>query len=512
MMTRKKRAVKTVNTVAMIYALVIIVALLTFIIPGGEYQRVVQDGRTLVVPGSFRYIPNIPQGLGAMLTAPIKGFVQAAEIIVFLFIIGGAFSIIQGTGAITSGVQRMAHTFSQKPYLKKLFIPISMTLFSLGGTLFGMCEETMPFVLIFIPLSLSMGYDRIVGIAIPFLGAAAGFAAAVINPFTVGIASSIAELPLSAGMAYRAVIWVISTFFMTFFVMRYAAKILKNPSSSPTYDMDIERHRETASPEHGDSPLTRRQKWVLIVFSIALLLLIFGVLQFHWFIIEIAAFFLALAMISGVIGKLSVNEFTDMFKSGAKDMIGVVFIISCARALLVVATDARILDVLLYNLASVISHLHPILAAQAMFVTQGIINFFVHSGSGQAMLTMPVMAPLADVIGISRQTAVLAFVFGEGWINPILPTSGVTMGVLGLANVSWSKWARWMVPIQIFFFIVALLLLIPPVVFHWQYWKGFARHSPSFFFDRWGTLPCLSQLTADSLPVQPWQKRQWIFL
>lgn len=468
MTTAKRHPMKSLNTLAMIYALVIIVALLTFIVPGGEFQRVTQDGRTLVVPGSFQYRESVPQGLGAMLTAPVKGFIKAAEIIVFLFIIGGAFSVIQGTGAIEAGVQRMARSFSQRPAMRRLFIPVTMTLFSLGGTLFGMCEETMPFVLIFIPLSLSLGYDTIVGVAIPFLGAAAGFAAAVINPFTVGIASSIAELPLAAGITYRALIWVISTFFMTFFVMRYAAKIYQEPAKSPTFDLDEERRKSLSAADVAGGEMSARQRWVLISFGLSLLLLIYGVLHYHWFIIEIGAFFFALAMLAAVIGRLSIDQFTDFFKTGAKDMIGVAFIISCARALLVIATDAKILDVLLYNLASVISHLHPILAAQAMFVTQAIINFFVHSGSGQAMLTMPVMAPLADVLGITRQTAVLAFVFGEGWINPILPTSGVTMGVLGLAGVSWEKWARWMLPIQIFFFIVALMLLIPPVLFHWQ--------------------------------------------
>jgi uncharacterized ion transporter superfamily protein YfcC len=190
-------------------------------------------------------------------------------------------------------------------------------------------------------------------------------------------------------------------------------------------------------------------------------LLVVGILEFGWYINEIAALFLGLGILAGVLGRLSVAQVTDGFKEGARDMVGVALIIACARGILVVATDGKILDVMLYSLAGVISHLHPIAAAQSMFVTQGIINFFVHSGSAQAALTMPVMAPLADVVGITRQTAVLAFQFGEGWINPILPTSGVTMGVLGLAGIPWEKWFRWMLPAQVFFFILALLLLIP---------------------------------------------------
>jgi uncharacterized ion transporter superfamily protein YfcC len=165
---------------------------------------------------------------------------------------------------------------------------------------------------------------------------------------------------------------------------------------------------------------------------------------------------------------LSADEITETFKAGARDMMGVAFIIGCARALLVIANDGRVMDTLLHGLAELISSVHPIFAAQMMFLTHAVINFFVHSGSGQAALTMPVMAPLADVVGVSRQTAVLAFQFGDGWVNPILPTSGVTMGVLGLAGISWNTWFKWMIPIQIYFFIIALILLIPPFLFHYH--------------------------------------------
>jgi uncharacterized ion transporter superfamily protein YfcC len=178
--------------------------------------------------------------------------------------------------------------------------------------------------------------------------------------------------------------------------------------------------------------------------------------------------FLALGILSGIVGKLTLNEITDGFKDGAKDMVGVALIISCARGILVIATDGKIMDTLLHSISGIISHLHPIFAAHMMFVMQGVINFFVHSASGQAMLTMPVMAPLADVVGITRQTAVLAFQFGEGWINPILPTSGVTMGILGLAGIPWGKWFKWMLPAQIFFLLLAFLLLIPAVIFQYQ--------------------------------------------
>jgi uncharacterized ion transporter superfamily protein YfcC len=458
----------TFNTLVMIYSVVVMVAIATWLVPGGEYTRVTHEGRTLVVPGSFTYAPSEPQGIGAIFTSPVKGFLQAAHIIVFVFIIGGAFAVVQKTGAIAVSVQRVAYTFARKPHLQKFFIPVTMMLFSIGGTVFGMSEETMPFVLIFIPLAISLGYDSLVGTAIPFLGAAAGFAGATLNPFTVGIAQGIAELPLYSGLEYRLIVWVLSTASMITFVMLYATKIQKDPSRSIVADLDQQRRHDFQLSPGGEVKFSGRQRTVLLTFVATIVLLVFGILHYKWFITEIAGLFLALGIVSGILGGLKAGEITESFKDGAKDMMGVAFIIGLARALLVIANDGKVMDTLLFGLASVISNLHPILAAQVMFVAHGIINFFVHSGSGQAALTMPIMAPLADVVGVSRQTAVLAFQFGDGWINPILPTSGVTMGVLGLAGIPWERWFKWMFRVQIYFFILALLLLIPPFLFHYH--------------------------------------------
>lgn len=456
------------NTLVMIYAVVITVACTTWIVSGGEYKREVRNGRTLVVPGSYTAVANEPQGVGAVLVSPIKGFIQAANIIAFLFVIGGAFMVIQDTGAIGVSVQHLAHTFASKPHLQKFFIPITMTLFSIGGAVFGMAESAMPFVLIFIPLALSLGYDTITGASIPFLGAAAGFAGAILNPFTVGIAQGISELPLYSGFEFRLVIWVLSTVSMVTFVMWHASRVRKNPRLSPVYELDRERRANLHINGAEAANFTWNHKLVLILLGLAMLFLIYGVLAFGWFINEIGALFLGVGIACGVAGRMKLAQMAESFKKGAQGMIGVALIIGCARAILVIANDGKILDVMLYNLSGLVANVHPVFAAQAMFVTQCIINFFVHSGSGQAALTMPIMAPLADTVGISRQTAVLAFQFGEGWINPILPTSGVTMGVLGMAQIPWEKWFRWMLPLQIYFFIVALILLAVAFFINYQ--------------------------------------------
>lgn len=456
------------NTLVMIYAVVIIVACTTWIVSGGEYKREIRNGRTLVVPGSYSVVANEPQGIGAVLVSPIKGFIQAANIIAFLFVIGGAFMVIQDTGAIGVSVQHLAHTFSSKPHLQKFFIPITMTLFSIGGAVFGMAESAMPFVLIFIPLALSLGYDTITGASIPFLGAAAGFAGAILNPFTVGIAQGISELPLYSGFEFRLIIWVLSTVSMVSFVMWHASRVRKNPQLSPVYELDQERRANLHINGAEAANFTWNHKLVLVLFGLSMLFLVYGVLAFGWFINEIGALFLGVGIACGLAGRMKLAQMAESFKKGAQGMIGVALIIGCARAILVIANDGKILDVMLYNLSGLVANVHPVFAAQAMFVTQCIINFFVHSGSGQAALTMPIMAPLADAVGITRQTAVLAFQFGEGWINPILPTSGVTMGVLGMAQIPWEKWFKWMLPLQIYFFIVALILLAVAFFINYQ--------------------------------------------
>lgn len=326
-----------------------------------------------------------------------------------------------------------------------------------------MSEEVIPFVLIFIPLSLALGFDSIVGVCIPFLGAGLGFAGAMLNPFTIGIAQGISGLPLFSGLAYRMIVWFIVTVIGMIPVMRYAARIKKNPESSPVYELDKGRV-EQEKTDH-EAITTIRHQLILIVFIAAIVLMVVGVMQFQWFIAEIAGLFMGLGILSGLIARLNANTMAETFVNGVKDLVGAALVVGFARAILVLATDGMIIDTMLYNMATAISKLHPVLSAQAMFLVQSILNFFVPSGSGKAALTMPIMAPLSDLIGLSRQTAVLAYQLGDGLTNMIVPTSGVTMGVLGMAKIPWTIWARWLYPIVILLTVVGCLLMIPPVVF-----------------------------------------------
>jgi len=460
--------IKLPHTLVLIYAMVILTVVATWIVPGGQYQRAEKDGRTVPVAGTFAQTDRHPQGLGALFVSPVKGFIEAAAIIAVVFAVGGAFAVIQKTGAIMAFIHNLALRFGRSKALRTLLIPVIMTIFSLGGAVFGMCEETMPFVLIFIPLALSLGYDSIVGVALPFVGAAAGFAGAFFNPFTVGIAQGIAGLPVYSGMGYRIIIWAAGTAIAIAVVMRYAARVHKNPRLSPVYDDDRERREKLRLdlPRAEKVELTGAHRRVLSLFLAGMALLVFGILKYRWYINEMAGLFLALGMLSGVVGRLKGEDIARSFVDGAKDMVNAALIIGCARAILVVATDGKILDTTLHYMSQAIASFHPVLSAQMMFISQCIINFFVHSGTAQAALTMPIMAPLGELVGITRQTSVFAFQLAE-YINPILPTSGVTMGILGLAQLRWEKWAKWLLPLVVIWVIFGLITLIPPVLMHW---------------------------------------------
>ncbi|MBM3293480.1 MAG: putative basic amino acid antiporter YfcC [Candidatus Aminicenantes bacterium] len=457
------------HTLVLIYAMVVLTVIATWLVPGGEYQRVEKDGRLVPVDGTFMFTAREPQGLGALFISPLKGFVEAAAIIAFVFIMGGVFAVVEKTGAVNAGIRRLAAKFGTSGALRTLLIPVTMVVFSLGGAVFGMCEETMPFILVFVPLALSLGYDTIVGVAIPFVGAASGFAGAFFNPFTVGIAQGIAGLPLYSGLGYRLVVWTVGTAMAVSVVMLYAARVKKNPRISPTYEEDRERRREFAldAPPAESVRMSARHKAVLILFLLGLVGLVVGILKYKWYIEEIAGLFLALGLAAGVIGRVKGDDIARAFVAGAKDMVNTALIIGCARALLVVAMDGKILDTTLYAMSRLIAGVHPVFSAQLMFLSQGVINFFVHSGTAQAALTMPIMAPLGDLVGITRQTSVFAFQLCE-YINPILPTSGVTMGVLGLAKLRWDKWAKWFLPLMILWIVFSLLALIPPVLTRWK--------------------------------------------
>lgn len=454
---------KLPDTLILLLMILAVFTLLTWIIPAGEFNRQIVDGRELVTPGSYHETESNPADFFDFILAPIKGFISSAQIVVFIFFVAGSFGIINKTGAIEAGLQSVVRLSRQRPKSKKLVIPLLMTLFSLAGATFGMSEEVLVFILITLPLSFALGYDSIVGVSIPFIGAGAGFAGAFLNPFTIGIAQGIAELPPFSGWEYRLVVWTFFTISAIAFVLVYANKIEKSPTASPMYDID----KKSKYKEHKDvlSSFSVKHKAVVTIFLLGLVLLIIGVNQWDWYINEISALFLILGAISALVYRMAVNEAVEAFIQGAAEMIKVTFVIAIAKGILIVASEGKIIDTILQGLSTTVEDYPKAVSVELMFYMQSFLNFFLPSGSGQAALTMPIMAPLSDILGISRQTAVLAFQLGDGLSNMIIPTSGVTMGVLTLANIPYQKWFKWILPLMIIFFVLAMLVLLPPVLF-----------------------------------------------
>jgi uncharacterized ion transporter superfamily protein YfcC len=466
---KKKFKLKVPNTYLLLFSILILIAIFTWIIPGGEYQRTIVNGREVVVQNSFRYVDSNPQGFFALFIAPIKGFVEAGMIIGFILLVGGSFNVLAKTDAINSLINKLARAHRNSKTLRRLFVPVLILMFSIGGATFGMNEEIIPFVLIIVPICLALGYDSIVGVAIPLVGAHIGFASAFLNPFNVGIAQGIADVPIFSGIGYRVICWLISTAIAISFILYYVKRLQKNAEISPTYIEDSERRKTEhfESIYNNTAPFSLRHKIVLITFVLSLIMLVVGVVEFKWFIEEIAAMFFIMGIAVGIIGGLKSDDIIKGFIEGAKDLVGTAIIVALARATLVISRDGHIIDTILYGLSPYISSSSPIFSSQKMFMVQAVINFFVHSGSGQAALTMPIMAPLSDLAGVSRQTAILAFQFGE-YTNIIIPTSAVTMGALSMARVPWERWAKWVIPLQIILMLLGLLLLIPPNLMGWQ--------------------------------------------
>lgn len=476
----KAKTFRTPDTALIIFLIIIAAAVLTWFVPPGEFAReaIEVEGagtREVVVPGSFEYLERSDEGvaerlvhsIGIILQAPIRGFVHpdAAPIIAFVLFIGGAFAVLQATGSVDAALRRLVRASQRSRAMEWLIIPFFMTIFSLGGAVFGMAEETIPFVLIFVPLALALGYDSLTGAAIPFVGSGAGFAGAFFNPFTVGVAQGIAGLPPFSGAGFRVIVWIFTTSVAIAFVMWHARKVKRDPKRSPTFTDDEKKRARGIHDDEETATFTGRHRAVLAVFFVGLIALIWGVLPPDqggqgWYIIEIAALFIGMGIVMGIIGGLGANETARSFMNGVQDLATTAVIIGLARGILVVLEDGQVIDTVLFAVSETLSNTGSAGAATAMFFGQTVINFFVPSGSGQAALTMPLMAPLSDLIGVTRQTAVLAFQMGDGFTNMIIPTNPVLMGVLTLAGIAWQKWAKWIVVLQVALFALGILVLI----------------------------------------------------
>lgn len=433
------------NVFVLIVSILVVVGVLTWIVPGGKFERaekVLPTGtQQVVVPDSFQEVEARPQGPWELLKAPFRGFEKASGVIGFILLVGGAFGVLARTGAIPAFLVWFTVKIGRR--FRLLVIPILMGMFSLGGALFGMSEEIIVFVPLTVPLAIALGYDTVTGVAIPFIGTQVGFATAFVNPFTLGIAKGIAEQPLGEGREFRILAWVAMTALGIALVMWHAHRVGRDPSRSPTQKIDEAWRGRIQDPAQESAGLTGRHIAVLLAFAASMVVLGIGALRWDWYITELAGLFIGLAVACGVLARIAANDTANAFLDGAKEMIAPALLVAFSRAILVVAEDGQIIDTMLSSLAGSLDGLGPTVTAELMYGAHTAINFFVPSGSGQAALTMPVMTPLADLVGVHRETAILAFQLGDGLTNLVIPTSAVLIAVLAMARLELGTWLRW---------------------------------------------------------------------
>ncbi|MFL2105964.1 YfcC family protein [Desemzia sp. FAM 23991] len=456
-MEKQKRS-RIPHTFVTLIAFTIVMAILTYVLPAGQFERTEVNGRTVVIPNSYTVVDSNPQGLFDVLKSIPTGMTETADIIFFLFIVGGAFQLITDSGMISSGISLLVKKLQGK---EKWVIPILILVFGILGSTMGLSEETIVFIPIGVALALALGYDALVGLGMISLGAAIGFFAGFMNPFSVGVAQEIAELPLFSGVGFRLIILAILWIVTSAYLMRYAEKVKKNPENSLLYNRKKGTHVTEGTINFDDlPPFTKRHLATLLVFVGGFAIIGYGVFQYGWFIVEIGSVFLGMGILTGFISRMRPSEIAESFVVGAKEMVFAGLVVGVARSILVVMENGLIIDTLINGLSNVISSLPDSLAVVGMYLTQIVVNFFIPSGSGQAAATMPVMIPLADTLGITRQTAVLAFQFGDGFMDSIIPTSGVLMAQLSIAKVSYDTWLKFIGKLMGIWLTIGLIFLL----------------------------------------------------
>ncbi|QDY71191.1 YfcC family protein [Qingshengfaniella alkalisoli] len=456
-----------------LFVLIAIVAALTWVIPAGQYDRAYNEalGGDAPVPGTYHHVEPDPQGWVDVLMAPIEGLydpfegtAQAIDIALFVLIIGGFLAVLTRTGAIDAGIGWLLHHLKGREIL---MIPILMTAFAAGGTTYGMAEESLAFYAIVIPVMIRAGYDAMTGVAVILLGAGIGTMGSTFNAFATVIASNAAGTTIQDGLILRFVILVLSLLAGIAFVMRYASRVKADNSRSVVADQMAEHRRHFLKAGGADTlpEFTRMRGIILLLFALTFAIMLWGVITQDWWMGEMSALFLGMAILVWVIGRFAKEtsfgeaEFIDTFIDGARDLLGVALIIGVARGIVVVMDNGMITDTILNALESLFGGWGEIGFINLMFGVNVVLSFLVPSSSGLAVLAMPILAPLSDFAGVGRELTVTAYQSASGWVNLFNPTFAVVMGGLAIGRIAYDKWLRFVAPLLLILAVIIMASL-----------------------------------------------------
>ncbi|MEO9803799.1 MAG: hypothetical protein ABJF04_11150 [Reichenbachiella sp.] len=454
-------SIKIPHVFALLTIIILVASIFSYIIPSGQYQRKeVQVGlltRTVVIPDSFQQIPKhysmkgvfvgdevegkaTPVSIFGFLKAIPKGLEESADIIFFIFLIGGAFGMVKRTGTITAVIQALINKFSNSGTALTIVL---MLCISIAGSTLGMGEEFIPLVPVFLYVSHKLGYDKLYGLALVFVSAEIGFASATTNPFNVQIAQGIAEVPLGSGLGFRLIFYVVVLIIAILYMLRYGRKLQQDFSNSYLAPDNVYKEDDTLA----QFELNKSHVRIVAVSALIFVGILWAVQTQGWWMAEMGAGFLFIGIVASILGKLSINEATKAFILGMEEMLVGALVVGFAKGIQVALVEGQIMDSIIYYASGTLQYLPKILAAEGMLVFQTILNFFIPSGSGQAATTIPIMVPLADLLGITRNTAIFAFTCGDGFANSIIPTSGILMAMLGIAGIPYRDWLRFILPL-----------------------------------------------------------------
>ena len=446
-------------------ALIVLVAVLTWVLPAGQYQYLVTGEP---ITGTYAQVARNGQGILDVIRAPLSGFYEAIEIAVFILTVGGFLGIMGKTGAIDAGIARIVTRLGDKGMV---LIPILMLAFSLGGTTFGMSEETIAFYPLLIPVMVAAGYDTLTAISVILLGAGSGVLGSTVNPFATGIASGFAGISMGSGLILRLLLLILCLGASMAFVMLYARKVRQDPAKSLVAAQREENLRRFAVKNEGAAALTGKQKLALVLFALTFLVMVYGVIPFSdlgvpllpslgWWFPELSALFLGAALITGLLCRVPEKDIVDGFVSGAADLLGVAFIIGISRGITVIMNSGMITDTILQWGEQTLSGLGGVGFVLTAFGIFLVLSFLIPSSSGLATLSMPIMAPLAEFTGVSRALIVTAYQSASGLVNLITPTSAVVMGALAIGRVSYGVWLKYIWKLLLVLAVLCLGCLI----------------------------------------------------
>lgn len=462
---KKKFKIHMPHVITLIFFLIIVVAILTWVLPSGEFERTIMETSTgereVAVAGTYHTVEKIAedgtslrQGIAEVLMAPGKGIQSMVEVLAFVFIIGGVFQIMAKTNALNMGIQKVVKKLGSKDVL---IIPILMALFGLGGSTFGMSDELVPFYLLIMPIMFAMGYDSMTTFMTVCLSATVGYAASTVNPFCVLVAQGIAGIQGNPQLVFRMIQWVIMMAVIIAFVTWRAMKIKKNPQKSITYQEDLKKRKEMGGEDVDfNRNMTLRQKLVLVTFVIGMVIVVFGLVNFGWYMNELSMCFLGMGILMGIFGGLTETEIAEEFITGVKDIAFAAMVIGFCSGIMVVAQDGKIIDTILNALSNLVANSNNVVFAAVLYVVQSLLTLLVPSSSGLAALSIPILAPLCDLHGVNPEAAVTALQYGNQLTNLLSPVAGTTVAGLAVCRISFAQWWKTIWKVWIILAVLAI--------------------------------------------------------